>query len=70
MVSAFPVRWKWQHEVIGEAGWAYTLEASPNLDSWSNVSEPVAGTGQPVQLSPSELETSTFRFFRVKATRI
>jgi hypothetical protein len=61
---------KWQHEVIGEPGWNYTLEASTNLDSWSNASATVEGTGQAIQLSPTELETAEFRFFRVKATRI
>lgn len=61
---------KWQHEVIGEPGWTYTLEASTDLGAWSSASAPMEGTGQPIHLSPTDPETATFRFFRVKATRI
>ena len=63
------VNGSWQHEVIGEPGWLYSLEASPNFESWTEVAAPVAGAGSPITLSPSTPETSTFRFFRVKATR-
>jgi hypothetical protein len=63
------VNGSWQHEVIGEPGWLYSLEASANFETWTEVASPVAGTGSPITLTPSTPETSTLRFFRVKAVR-
>ena len=63
------VNGSWQHEVIGEPGWLYSLEASSSFESWTEVAPPIAGTGSPITLTPSTPETSTLRFFRVKAVR-
>lgn len=61
---------KWQHEVVGEPGWLYLLEASDDFATWTEVSAAVEGTGTATTLNPSAAETSTHRFFRVKATRL
>ena len=59
----------WQHQITAEAGWTYTLESSSNFNSWIEASTPVTGTGGPITLTSNTPETSTSRFFRVKATR-
>jgi hypothetical protein len=63
------VNGSWEHEVIGESGWLYSLEASSNFESWTQVAAPIEGTGSAMTLEPSTPENSTFRFFRVKAVR-
>jgi hypothetical protein len=60
---------RWQHQIVAEAGWSYSLEASADFGSWSQASAPVAGTGSAITLTSSGLESSAFRFFRVKAVR-
>ena len=58
---------KWEQTLVGSTGWFYTLQASTNLQNWSDVSPEVEGADVAMSLSPSEPETDVLRFFRVKA---
>ena len=60
---------RWEHEVTGEAGWLYVLEATADFDTWVEASAAVEGTGATMPLTPADPESATQRFFRVKAIR-
>ncbi|MGZ8899543.1 MAG: hypothetical protein ACXW3Z_05555, partial [Limisphaerales bacterium] len=60
---------RWEHEFLSALGWNYVLEGSSQLNFWSELSAPVAGTGDTLSLSPADPETASHQFFRVKATR-
>lgn len=49
--------------VPSETGFAYQLEASPNLQSWQSVGDPVPGTGSDLTFTPAAVlpEQSFFR---------
>ena len=60
---------KWEQAFIGRSGWFYTLQASTNLNNWSDVSAEAEGADGAMTLSPAEAETGVLRFFRVKAVQ-
>lgn len=60
---------RWEHEFLSAPGWNYILEGSSDLNTWSELSAPVPGTGDTMSLSSTNAENAPHRFFRVKATR-
>jgi hypothetical protein len=51
-----------------ETGWSYQLESSVDLRSWHAEGEAMAGTGDPIELSPALDEGA--RFLRIEAHRL
>jgi len=58
----------WLAEFTSATNWLYTLEASDNLLSWSDVSLPAAGNGGTVRLTDTNASSGKM-FYRVRAER-
>ena len=53
---------------VGHEHWLYTLEASPDLNTWRALGEAVPGTGKPLILTDTRTGILPRQFYRVVAT--
>lgn len=61
---------RWTHTLLSRTGWNYTLQSSPDLESWTDFGPTLPGTGETLSLETTTAASDPQRFFRIKAAPI